>query len=54
MPVKQFMYRMGNQVSFHEPHCGNYRLFQATPPSKDNPFAIEQVDDGRAERVDIS
>ena len=40
------MYRMGNQISFHEPHCSNYRLFVASPTMQDNPFAvkIEQID----------
>ena len=40
------MYRMGNQISFHEPHCRNYRLFVASLAMQDNPFAIkiEQID----------
>ena len=40
LQVKQFLYKLDNQVSFHEPHCANYRLFNSGQTSADNPFAI--------------
>lgn len=39
--VKEFMYRLGNQISFHVPHCLNYRLFVVSADMKDNPFAVK-------------
>lgn len=37
--VKPFMFKMGDSVSYHEPHCANYRLFHLM--QTDNPFAIK-------------
>lgn len=44
--IKEYMSRMGSQVSFHKSHCPNYRLFVASMTTKENPFAI------KIERVD--
>jgi len=42
-------------VSFHEPHCVNYRLFVTSAADRDNPLAIkiERVD-SMAESVDLT
>ena len=51
------MSRMGSQVSFHESHCPNYRLFVVQSNSSENPFAvqIEHVDSTVvAERIDLN
>lgn len=42
--VKTFLWKKGNQISYHEPHCANYRLFNLK--EADNPFSIkiENVD----------
>ena len=42
--VKTYMWKMGSSVSYHEPHCANYRLFRLQ--QTDNPYGIkiESVD----------